>query len=38
MTSPTDDDSADRRAELIAAAQARWIDALTDLGAAAKPS
>jgi len=32
MTSLTDDDSADRRAELIAAAQARWIDALTDLG------
>jgi very-short-patch-repair endonuclease len=32
MTSQTDDDGADRRAELIAAAQARWIDALTDLG------
>ena len=26
------DDAADRRAELIAAAQARWIDGLTDLG------
>jgi very-short-patch-repair endonuclease len=32
MTSQIDDDAADRRAELIAAAQARWIDALTDLG------
>ena len=31
-TRPGQADGADRRAELIAAAQARWVDALTDLG------